>query len=73
MSDVNHDTKATETSTTTQAEKLTESLFALGAAWARYGLSVGKLALETSAKTLEGTSKVLGHLADTLDTKKAAS
>ena len=38
----------------------------IGRTWARYGLNVGKMALETSATTLQKTAVMLGNLAETL-------
>jgi len=44
-------------------EKLIENLVEIGATWAKYGLNVGKSALETSSKTLSSTAEVLGEVA----------
>ena len=38
-------------------------LVKLGTAWLRYGLSVGESSLEASARTLQGTARVLGRIA----------
>ena len=38
-----------------------DTLFDVGEAWASYGLKVAELALEASARTLTGVSKVLGQ------------
>ena len=47
-------------------EKMAHGLAAIGMSWARYGLTVGKSALETSAKTLRHTADALGQLKDKL-------
>lgn len=44
------------------AERAVRDLGSIGRAWARYGLTVGKIALETSASTLQKTASVLGDL-----------
>lgn len=56
-------------SSETQTQSIVDAVLDLGAAWARYGLVVGKLALKTSAKTLESTANILGSLADEFDRK----
>lgn len=61
---VAHDACATETHE--RATELTKNLLDLGTIWARYGLGVGKSALETSARSLQATAKILGGLAETL-------
>lgn len=43
-------------------ESLVQNIVGIGAAWARYGLTVGKTALETSAKTLTTTAQILGDV-----------
>jgi hypothetical protein len=50
-------------SPSTQARDIIDNLVDIGATWARYGLNVGKTALETSAKTLNTSAEVLGDLA----------
>ena len=45
-------------------ERLIEALTIAGSAWARYGLTVGRAALETAARSLEATAGALGTLAD---------
>jgi hypothetical protein len=42
-------------------------LFDVGEAWASYGLKMAELALNASARTLIGVSKVLGNLAEELN------
>ena len=53
-------------------EKLIENLVDVGATWAKYGLNVGKSALETSSKTLSSTAEVLGEIAKRFDHKAAS-
>ncbi len=55
------------TPTTQQPQDLVDAVVDIGASWARYGLSVGKLALQTSARTLETTAAVLGDLAKSFE------
>ena len=45
------------------AEKVTRLVTELGAGWARYGITIGRLALQQSAKALETTSELLGEVA----------
>jgi hypothetical protein len=80
MSEANQaatETKATETATAASdnphvgpaAEapgKIADLVIELGAGWARYGLSLGRMALAQSAKTLVTTSELLGAVADKL-------
>ena len=64
---------ASETTTTAREENkpsIVDSLFDIGVAWAKHGLKVGQSALETSAKTLHETAKVLESVSTDL-TKKA--
>ncbi|MBI4700589.1 MAG: hypothetical protein HY744_05400 [Deltaproteobacteria bacterium] len=48
------------------AKKALDDIMTIGKAWARHGLTVGKMALETSATTLQKTAELLGHLSQTL-------
>ena len=62
-------TNVTETSKTTNAkeeavEQIVESAIGLGRLWARHGLTLGKLALETSAVSLGTTARLLGGIAE---------
>jgi hypothetical protein len=50
-------------------ERLVSALTSLGSAWARYGLTVGRTALENSARSLQITATALGKLADTIDAR----
>jgi hypothetical protein len=42
---------------------------AVGSAWARYGLTVGRAALESSARSLQVTATALGQLAEAIDNR----
>jgi hypothetical protein len=53
------------------SEKVVESAVDLGRVWARYGLSIGKMALETSATSLKTTAGLLGAIAEAFETKPA--
>lgn len=59
-------TRATETSHKGKAERVTASLAAaaidVGQAWAEYGISYGKSALENTAKALSRTAQALETL-----------
>lgn len=63
-------TNVTETSGTSDAKKneaveqIVESAVGLGRLWARHGLTLGRLALETSAISLGTTARLLGGIAD---------
>ena len=68
------DTTATteETKTTSPepdyvVENAARALVGVGALWARYGLGVGRAALETSAATLRATSELLRTVSERLD------
>lgn len=52
-----------------KTESLVDTLFDVGMGWAAHGLTIGKLALLQSAKTLETTAKTLEKLAAELDKK----
>lgn len=56
-------------STHSDETPLTEAAVAVGSAWARYGLTVGRTALITGARTLEVTAEALGALADGFERK----
>ncbi len=45
-------------------ERVVGDLVAVGSVWASHGLKVGKLALQTSARTLQATAGLLGELSD---------
>jgi len=42
---------------------------AVDSAWARYGLNVGRAALETSARSLQVTATALGQLAEAIESR----
>ena len=42
---------------------MTRLVTELGAGWARYGITIGRLALQQSARALETTSELLGEVA----------
>jgi len=47
---------------------LVEALFSVGSDWARYGLGVAQLLLQTSQRTLGTTARALGDIREKLDT-----
>lgn len=47
-------------------EQVIDSAVGLGRLWARHGLTIGKLALETSATSLGTTARMLASLAEAL-------
>jgi hypothetical protein len=64
------DKNTTEKTTEDRIESITKDLVELGTVWAKYGLSIGRQALETSAKSLSKTADMLGQIADAVDAKK---
>ena len=54
-------------------DALVTALLSVGGAWARYGLSVGRSALETSARTLETTAAALGDMAERIEKRTRQS
>ena len=46
-----------------ETRELVHSLARVGAAWARYGLGVAQMSVETSARTLDVAATALGTLA----------
>ena len=60
------ETKAEVVSDKKEAETLVDAVFDIGLAWAEFGVSQGRRALETSAKTLEKVAQTLGDLQDKL-------
>lgn len=52
-----------------RATEIAGDVMELARAWARYGLLVGRSALEASAGTLVATARLLGHLAEAFDSK----
>ena len=67
--------ETTETTTETKlplgADRAVKLVTQLGAGWARYGLTMGRLALQQSARALETTSELLGEVASKFE--KAAA
>ena len=51
-------------------DAISKDLVELGTVWAKLGLSIGRQALEASAKSLTKTSALLGQIADAVDGKK---
>jgi hypothetical protein len=58
--------KAEVVSDKREPETLVDAVFDIGLAWAEFGVSRGRRALETSAKTLERVAQTLGDLQDRL-------
>jgi hypothetical protein len=48
------------------ARDLVRELGKLGAGWVRYGLTVGKSSMQTSARSLDEVARTLGKLAERL-------
>ena len=46
-----------------KAERVAALITELGVGWAKYGLTLGRLALQQSARTLEATSELLAEIA----------
>ncbi len=53
-------------------EQAIDGVVDLGKLWARHGLTIGKLALETSATSLGTTARLLANLADAIAPHDAA-
>jgi hypothetical protein len=67
---MNNDVTNTDNNDFDQDKKAIATAFrAVGSAWARYGLTVGKAALESSAKSLQVTATALGQLAEAIDNR----
>jgi hypothetical protein len=49
------------------ADRVAKVVTELGAGWARYGLTLGRLALQQSARTLESTAELLGVIANKVE------
>jgi hypothetical protein len=54
-----------------ETSTLVDTIFDIGLAWAEYGVGQGKVALQTSAHTLEKVAKTLADLQDRLRSKAA--
>jgi hypothetical protein len=52
-------------------DALVDTVRAQGQLWARYGLTIGRLALETNSRALGQLASSLGKLAEALDAKAA--
>jgi hypothetical protein len=50
-----------------EADNLVKLAAQIGAGWAKYGLTLGRLALNQSARTLETTSELLGALSKKIE------
>ncbi len=59
-------TESTTPKTDAAVEQVVDSAVELGRLWAKHGLTIGKLALETSAISLGTTARMLASLADAL-------
>ncbi len=46
--------------------ELVRNLSDVGAAWARYGLTVAEASLKASSRTLDSTARALGNLAEAI-------
>ena len=53
------------------ARELVDGALELGRLWARHGLTLGKMALETSAVSLGTTARMLSNLADAIAPERA--
>jgi hypothetical protein len=52
---------------------LTNQAVKLGALWAEHGLTIGRLALKTTAQSLENVANMLGHLAEGMKATERAA
>lgn len=59
----NTNDKTTEPNDAELIDRVIRDAGAIGKVWARYGLEVGKSALQTSATTLQKTAGLLGEIA----------
>lgn len=59
--------RAAHARTAEATERVVGSAVELGRVWARYGLSIGKMALETSATSLKTTATLLGAVAEAFE------
>ncbi len=55
------------------ADRIVESALTLGRLWAKHGLTLGKLALETSATTLKTTAELLSAVSDAVAPESEAT
>ena len=49
------------------ADRIAKLVTELGVGWAKYGITLGRLALEQSARTLHGASDLLGVIAERVE------
>lgn len=49
------------------ADRIAKLVTELGVGWAKYGITLGRLALEQSARTLHKTSDLLGVIAERVE------
>ena len=63
-------TESTARKSDEAVEQVVKSALSLGKLWARHGLTLGKLALETSAVSLGTTAKMLARIADAIAPEK---
>ena len=49
------------------ADRVARLVTELGVGWAKYGITIGRLALRQSAKALETTSDILGEVAKKIE------
>lgn len=61
---MNTQTESHDTDRRSDAEQIATAFLRVGAAWARYGLSIARASVETSARTLDVTAGALGTLAE---------
>lgn len=61
--------EASKTKTDAAVEQVVDSAVELGRLWARHGLTIGKMALETSAASLGQTARMLAGIADALSAR----
>lgn len=59
-----------DSSTQPEPQDLVEALFSVGTDWARYGLGVAQLLLQTSQRTLGTTARALGDIRDKLESAR---
>ncbi len=52
-------------------DKIARLITELGVGWAKYGLSIGRMALQQSARALETTGELLGTIAAKVDAASA--
>lgn len=63
---VSETTESRTPKTDAAVEQVIDSAVGLGRLWAKHGLTIGKLALETSAASLGTTARMLASIADAI-------